>query len=91
MNAREKVRLTEHAQQRAKDRSIPEIGRMLLLEFGARRPAGGGAESISFDKRAWKEVERFCGVWPLKRMDQLRRLYMVVSAEGAVITVAYRD
>lgn len=88
---RETVPLTTHADQRAKERSIPEIGRWLLLEFGTRRAAGGGAESISFDKRSWKEVERFCGVWPLKRMEQLRRLYMVLSADGVAITVAYRD
>lgn len=89
--AYETVPLTIHADRRANDRSIPEIGRWLLMEFGTRRAAGGGAESVSFDKKLWKEVERFCGVWPLKSMDQLRRLYMVLSAEGAAITVAYRD
>lgn len=85
------INFTRHAGQRAKDRSIPEIGPWLMLEFGARRADRDGTESISFDKRSWKEVERFCGVWPLKKMDQLRRLYMIVSENGEAVTVAYRD
>jgi hypothetical protein len=47
--------------------------------------------SYSFDKRAWREIERFVGAWPLKKMEQLKRVYMVMSDEGAVITLAYRD
>ena len=85
------IPLTAHAEQRVLDRSVPEIGRWLLLEFGVRRRAGRGAESVSFDKKSWKEVERFCGVWPLKKMDQLRRLYAVVSDDGAAVTFAYSD
>lgn len=85
------IHLTAHAEKRVKDRSIPEIGRWLLLEFGVRKRAGGGAESVSFDKKSWKEVERFCGVWPLKKMDQLRRLYAVISDGGEAVTFAYGD
>lgn len=83
--------MTDHASRRAKDRSIPEVACRLLEEFGVRRPAGGGAESLSFDKKAWREVERFLGPWPLKKMDQLKRIYMVVGSDGVLITLAYRD
>ncbi|MBO6666459.1 hypothetical protein [Parvibaculum sp.] len=83
--------MTEHAIKRQIDRSIPEIALWLLREFGVCRRARDGAESYSFDKRAWREVERFFGPWPLKKMEQLKRAYMVVSDRGAVITVAYRD
>lgn len=83
--------LTDHAAQRADQRSIPEAARWLLMEFGTRRRAGNGAESYFFDKRSWREVERFFGPWPLKRMDQLKRTYMIVGDSGEVITVAYRD
>ncbi len=89
--AYETIPLTAHAKRRTLERSIPEIGHLLLREYGARRPAGGGAELISWDKRSWKDVERVCGVWPLKKMDQLRRLYMVLSSDGSAITVAYKD
>lgn len=83
--------LSHHASERTHERSIPEIARWLLLEFGTRRRAGSGAESYSFDKRSWREVERFFGAWPLKKMEQLKRTYMVVSDGGAAITIAYRD
>ncbi len=89
--AYETVSLSAHAERRTLDRSIPEIGHLLLREFGTRRSAGGGTERIDWDKRSWKEVERVCGVWPLKKMDQLRRLYMIVGANGVAVTVAYRD
>lgn len=83
--------LTAHAEKRIQDRSVPEIGMWLLLEFGVRKRAGSGAESVYFDKRSWKEVERFCGVWPLKKMDQLRRLYAIISDGGEAVTFAYSD
>lgn len=83
--------LTDHAKLRAKDRGIPEIARHLLFEFGVRKRAGAGVESYSFDKKSWREVERYFGQWPLKKMDQLKRTYMIVADSGAVVTVAFRD
>ena len=85
------IPLSQHAAERADQRSVPEVARWLLLEFGTRRRAGNGAESYFFDKKSWREVERFFGSWPLKKMDQLKRTYMVVSDAGAAITIAYRD
>ena len=85
------LQMTKHAEQRAVDRSIPEVARRLLLDFASPQRAGKGAVSYSFDKKAWREVERFLGTWPLKKMDQLKRVYMVMSDDGAVITLAYRD
>jgi len=83
--------MSQHATVRARDRSIPEVAQWLLLEFGTRRRAGLGADSYSFDKRSWKEIERVFGSWPLKKMDQLKRTYMVVADDGTIITIAYRD
>ncbi len=83
--------MTRHAEQRAVDRGVPEIARWLLLEFTSPQRAGKGAVSYSFDKRAWRDVERFFGTWPLKKMDQLKRVYMVMSDDGTIITLAYRD
>lgn len=85
------IKMTRHAERRVRERGVPEIGRWLLMEFGVRRRSGDGTESISFDNRSWKEVERYCGVWPLKKMDQLRRLYAVVSESGVAVTFAYRN
>ena len=85
------IPMTCHAARRAKERSIPQVAQWLLLEFGECRRAGNGTETYSFDKRGWREVERFFGSWPLNKMEQLRRVYMVVSDGGAAVTIAYQD
>lgn len=81
---------TQHADLRARQRSIPEVACWLLREFGDRRPAGGGAWSYSFGKAGWRKLEGFMGAWPLKKMEQLRKTYMVEAADGEIITLAYR-
>lgn len=81
---------TRHAQRRCKDRGIPNIGIELVQQFGVSRPAGGGAQSFSFDKSGWKRLESYVGHWQLKAMDKLKRLYVVVSESGDIITVAFR-
>ncbi len=86
-----KTPMTHHAERRSVDRNIPEIARWLLLDYGRRQPAGGGSTRYDFDKRSWKEVERFFGRWRLKEMTQLRNSYLIQSQDGAIITVAYRD
>lgn len=83
--------LTSHAERRCIDRNIPEIARWLLLEFGRRRPANHGCTSYSFDKKAWKELERFFGRWRMKEMSQLKNAYLVEGQDGSIITVAYRN
>lgn len=50
-----------------------------------------GAVRYSFDNRSWKEVERAFGAWPLKQMEKCRRVDIVRSSEGALITIASRD
>lgn len=82
---------SQHAAVRCQQRAIPEVGIELVQRFGACRPAGGGTLSYSFDKAAWRKVEAYLGPWPLKTMDRLRRLYVVVADTGAVVTAAYRQ
>lgn len=83
--------LSAHAELRSQQRSIPEIGIWLLRDFGRREHAGDGSSKYSFDKKAWKEVERFMGSWHISKMDQLRKAYIIVSSEDRVITAAYRE
>ena len=73
------------------DRSVPEIAIRLLRECGKCERAAGGAVSYSFDKSGWREVKRILGPWPLKNMTQLKRVYLVESDAGDIITVAYRN
>jgi hypothetical protein len=83
-------RKSNHAEKRARQRCVPEIALILLDQFGAREPAGSGAERVYFDKKAWKKVERAFGSWPLKKMEQLRRVYTIV-ADGTIVTIAYQQ
>ena len=85
------VDLTKHAQVRSQQRSIPEIGIWLLRDFGRREYARSGCWKCFFDKKAWREVERFMGTWKLSKMDQLRKAYIIVDREDSVITAAYRS
>lgn len=85
------LHMTKHAERRMLDRSIPNIARHLLLNFGSCKPAGKGAVRYSFDNATWRDIEREFGTWPLKKMEQLRRVYMVMGDDGSVITLAYRD
>lgn len=83
--------MTRHAKQRSLDRSIPNITRHLLLSFGSCKPAAKSEVRYSFDKQSWKDLEREFGTWPLKKMEQLRRVYMIVGDDGSVITLTYKD
>lgn len=81
------VKLSAHARQRAQQRAIPLSMLELLLDHGARVPAGGGAEIVHFTpanrQECAAEMDRSCA-------DKLRAAYAVVSAEGVVITVGHR-
>ncbi|HEV7690478.1 MAG TPA: hypothetical protein VGO52_06640 [Hyphomonadaceae bacterium] len=83
--------LSHHARQRKQQRAVPQIGVWALLEFGASEPAGGGCSRLFFDHQTWKKVQRFFGNWPLKSMDRLKDLYLIVGGDGVVVTVAYRE
>jgi hypothetical protein len=82
---------SHHARQRKQQRAVPQIGVWALLEFGAHEPAGDGCSRLFFDRTAWKKVQRFFGNWPLKSMDRLKDLYLVVASDGIVVTIAYRE
>lgn len=81
---------SHHAAQRCQQRAIPEVGIELVQRFGVSRPAGDGALSYSFDKAAWRKVQAYLGPWPLKTMDRLKRLYIIVADTGTIVTAAYR-
>ena len=81
------VSLSVHARQRAQQRAIPLSMLEVLLDHGARVPAGGEAEIVHFTpatrQECAAEMDRSCA-------DKLRSAYAVVSADGLVITVGHR-
>ena len=81
------VALSAHARQRAQQRAIPISMLEALLDHGARRPAGGGAEIVHFTRDARQECAAEAD-WNCA--GKLRSAYAVVSADGTVITVGHR-
>lgn len=81
--------LTIHAQRRMQERSIPPAVIDALLDFGERRPAGGGAESIYFTKRTWQHFATYVGR-AIKGYERYRNCYLIEGENGSIITPAFR-
>lgn len=79
---------TQHSQIRAQQRGVPPLIIDLLMQFGAREPAGNGAETIYFDKRAKKQLQTYSGGLMSKLSGELD-VYAIV-ANNKVVTVGPR-
>lgn len=80
---------TRHAEVRRQHRSVPDFGIETLLSFGSRKPAGQGATKVAFDKRGWKRALAYFGPWAPSKLGQLRKLYIIQSDDGEIMTMAY--
>ena len=80
--------LTRHARQRLKDRSIPQFIVDGLIDFGERRPAGGGCEICFFSKRAWRRFSTNLGT-EARHFDKYRKAYVVVAQDDLVVTACW--
>lgn len=83
------LKLSEHAQKRSQQRSIPEVVIDLLLDFGDETHLGGGVTSFSFRKEGWKSAAKYLGN-RAKYFERYRACYAVVAEDGTIITVAHR-
>jgi hypothetical protein len=81
--------LTRHVRERMKDRSIPQSIIDGLVEFGERRPAGGGAEMCYFSKRAWRHFAAYLGT-EARHFEKYRSVYVVIADGENVITAGWR-
>ena len=81
--------MTNHALCRQQQRSIPRAVIDALLDFGERRPAGGGAESVYFTKRSWRKFASYVGT-AIKGYERYRSCYVIEAADGAIVTTAFR-
>lgn len=82
--------MTRHARRRAQQRCIPSAVRDALIDFGERRRAGCGAESVFFTKRSWKKLETYMGADIAKAFHKYRHCYLIATDEGMIVTEAYR-
>lgn len=82
--------LTAHAVRRSRERSIPEFIIEALLDYGDRHPAPGNAERIVFGRRGWARFAKRLGR-EARHFERYRRVYLIVSNDGYVITAAWQD
>jgi len=82
--------MTHHARVRSQQRSIPAAVRDALLEFGERRRAGHGAESVFLTKKSWKRLEAYMGSGISKAFEKYRDCYLIEAEDGCIVTEAYR-
>lgn len=83
-------RKTRHSRARQAQRGVPEMAIELLRKFGSAAPSYDNTERLYFSDKDWKQVKRYFGAWMPNKAGQLRDLYLIVSAEGAIITVAHK-
>ncbi len=82
--------MTHHARLRSQQRSIPSVVRDALIDFGERRRAGEGAESVFFTKKSWKRLKAYMGSDISRAFEKYRNCYLIEAGDGVVITEAFR-
>ncbi|MFN3591631.1 MAG: hypothetical protein ACK4MX_06275 [Thermaurantiacus sp.] len=80
---------TTHARARMQQRSVPEWVVAVVITHGELRHVGDGDVSYSFSTRAWRQIgDREPEL--VRRLERWRNVYVVLTAEGDVKTVARR-
>lgn len=82
--------LSRHAAVRLQQRSIPPLVADLLDRYGARQPAGSGAEIVYMDKVARRRVCQDLGGAAVAALQPLLSAYLIESENGMVITAGWR-
>ena len=82
--------LSHHAAARLQQRSIPPLVVDLLDLYGARQPAGRGAEMVYMDKAAQRRMRQVLGGAAVAALQPLLSAYLIESESGQVITAGWR-
>ena len=82
--------LTLHGAQRKQQRCVPPIVIDWVIQYGVRRPTGGGVEHIELDKPGRRDLAREIGSWTYTRLEPKLNAFVVLDAHGRVITTGYR-
>ena len=81
--------LSQHAANRCRNRVIPEFVIDALQDHGDSSMVGEGCHSFYFTRRSWNRFMAYMG--PAARsMDKFRNAYIIVAADGTVVTAAWR-
>lgn len=83
------MKQSRHAQLRAQQRCIPPLGLEWLLAYGSRKPSHG-AQRVTFDKRARRDLARDVGSPVVSQMSRFLNTAVVVDGDSdRVITVMW--
>lgn len=80
---------TDHARTRMQQRSVPEWVVACVITHGELRHVGEGDVSYSFSTRAWRQMQEDDPDL-VRRLERWWNVYVVLTAEGDVKTVARR-
>ena len=80
---------TKHFEQRFAQRGLTAIVIETLLRYGSARKIRDGAESIIFTRKVLAEIRTDLGDAVFKACDRLKNAYIVLSADGTLVTVAH--
>lgn len=81
--------LTPHARSRMQQRGIRPEALEALLDFGTTAHVDRGREIVFFDKAARARLVRQ-NPTAAREAERLRRTYVILGSDGAVITVGHR-
>ena len=81
---------TKHFEHRFQQRGLTELVVETLLQYGSTRRTRSGAQSITFTRDVPVGIRHDLGDTVFKACDRSRNAYIVLSDEGAAITVARR-
>ena len=84
------ITLTHHARQRLQQRGIPEPVVAGLLDYGRGEHDHRGSTLLYFDHRAKARLRKVWGEDAYRRLEQKLDAYLVVGADGSVITAGHR-
>lgn len=90
MAARGNVRMTRHGKRREQQRRIPQFIVDALIDFGDEKFLGDQCRSYSFGKASWKRYARYMGK-AIAGHERYKNIYLVVSSDNSIITVAWRN
>lgn len=83
-------RVSRHAKIRQSQRGVPDIALELLVKFGSSESSFDGTERLYFSERDWKRVKQYFGAWMPNKSGKLRDLYLILAADGTILTVAHK-
>lgn len=81
--------LTQHAETRLRQRSIPPVVVDILMDYGSSLRSEG-ADRLFMDKAAMRRAKRALPANDMAVLERFDRVYIVLSDEGSVITAAHR-